>query len=239
MSTRRDALNTAMLVDESPRARLPFYWRLTRIVGPIAGIAIAPASWLIAVPEIFALSLMLGSAVFGIAALFLCTVVPVRVPNLVLIAIVSFTFFIWGYVIGACVPAVGVTGIAQAAITGAIISELIRRRRLALLFVLALVPAWAVAMVWPPLAHALQIPSPPEVQGWDRSNAASFFPLLVAVWVAVALWLLAEETRKPRSLASESHRCPDCDYDLLGNTTGICPECGIPIGPSSAAQRPG
>lgn len=24
-------------------------------------------------------------------------------------------------------------------------------------------------------------------------------------------------------------RCMDCDYDLTGNTTGICPECGAPI----------
>jgi hypothetical protein len=26
-------------------------------------------------------------------------------------------------------------------------------------------------------------------------------------------------------------RCPACDYDLTGNTTGICPECGARSSP--------
>lgn len=27
-----------------------------------------------------------------------------------------------------------------------------------------------------------------------------------------------------------SHRCPECDYSLLGVTEGFCPECGVVLG---------
>ena len=29
-------------------------------------------------------------------------------------------------------------------------------------------------------------------------------------------------------------RCPDCDYDLTGNVSGICPECGTLVPPNQA-----
>ena len=32
--------------------------------------------------------------------------------------------------------------------------------------------------------------------------------------------------------------CPACQYDLTGNTTGLCPECGIPVPPSASSATP-
>jgi len=33
--------------------------------------------------------------------------------------------------------------------------------------------------------------------------------------------------------------CPICSYDLTGNTSGVCPECGKPIMPAPARRRTG
>jgi hypothetical protein len=32
-----------------------------------------------------------------------------------------------------------------------------------------------------------------------------------------------------RFLAEMEHHCQNCDYNLKGNVSGICPECGVPI----------
>ncbi len=49
-------------------------------------------------------------------------------------------------------------------------------------------------------------------------SALSFVPLLLG--------------RKRRSL----HACAECCYNLTGNTSGICPECGTPI-PDEAKEK--
>jgi hypothetical protein len=49
--------------------------------------------------------------------------------------------------------------------------------------------------------------------GIDLMAVALPFLLLGGVW----LW---------RDLRRRPGRCPRCDYDLSGNSTGICPECG-------------
>jgi hypothetical protein len=44
----------------------------------------------------------------------------------------------------------------------------------------------------------------------------------VAVSLATA-WLWRLDRRRPPGA------CPKCGYDLTGNTTGVCPECGAPF----------
>jgi len=50
---------------------------------------------------------------------------------------------------------------------------------------------------------------------------AGFLPAVVAVRWAIGL-------RQRRRGASD--RCRNCGYNLTGNTSGICPECGTPLG---------
>ncbi len=52
-----------------------------------------------------------------------------------------------------------------------------------------------------------------------------FFGLVPAGLVAgfyARTWMRRIEGRERRS----ENRCSDCGYDLSGNTTGVCPECG-------------
>lgn len=37
----------------------------------------------------------------------------------------------------------------------------------------------------------------------------------------------------PTKIAVGARRCAQCDYDLRGNASGICPECGTPIPPAA------
>jgi hypothetical protein len=209
-------------------APLPAYWRVTRIAAPLASIAIAPASWLIAQPDVHSLTFILASVVFGVAAPLLCSITAAPRGSIVVIALMGFSFIAWGILLGACIPWLGVTGIIQASISGSLICVFIDRKRVISLFVRALVPAWAAALVWPHLAQVLKLPPPSPSGGWDLSRG-DFFPPLVAVWNAVALWALAGEARKGRVSRAKPGTCDCCHYDLRGNTTGLCPECGTPF----------
>jgi len=64
--------------------------------------------------------------------------------------------------------------------------------------------------------------------------------LLVAVWVFVmAAWgwkvfsgeTMAGEREARINFALKPGRCGRCDYDLTGNATGVCPECGWEVPP--------
>jgi len=52
--------------------------------------------------------------------------------------------------------------------------------------------------------------------------------ILTAVLPAVFVW---RSWRRPSGQA----RCSTCDYNLTGNTSGVCPECGTPIPQKSEA----
>jgi rubrerythrin len=41
------------------------------------------------------------------------------------------------------------------------------------------------------------------------------------------LWM--HRRRKQRMSAATQSPCPACGYSLVGNTSGVCPECGKPI----------
>jgi hypothetical protein len=52
--------------------------------------------------------------------------------------------------------------------------------------------------------------------------------LLALVWPVVLL-----TARRPRPAAG----CYRCHYDLRGNTSGVCPECGTPVAPPTDSGR--
>ena len=54
-----------------------------------------------------------------------------------------------------------------------------------------------------------------------RVELPLWLPFLILLIPTLLLW--RRDWRKPRSGC-----CPRCDYDLTGNTTGRCPECGTP-----------
>ena len=54
--------------------------------------------------------------------------------------------------------------------------------------------------------------------------------------VPVAFWAIRAVRRRRRS---RRHLCRSCGYDLTGNVSGVCPECGISVkaAPVSEASR--
>jgi hypothetical protein len=56
--------------------------------------------------------------------------------------------------------------------------------------------------------------------------------LAVATAMVPACWLSALLWRRSRRKAGG---CPRCGYNLTGNTSGVCPECGTPVLPSQVA----
>jgi hypothetical protein len=56
-----------------------------------------------------------------------------------------------------------------------------------------------------------------------------------AAWMFIAAVLviasrIVATSRLHASLRNKwDNRCPACGYDIRGNTTGICPECGKPV----------
>lgn len=61
----------------------------------------------------------------------------------------------------------------------------------------------------------------------------SLWLLLIPFGVATAA---AWERKVPAIPPMVSPRCHQCDYDLTGNVSGICPECGTPI-PAPPSQQ--
>jgi hypothetical protein len=64
--------------------------------------------------------------------------------------------------------------------------------------------------------------------GNGDGRMAVVFPIAVPVCLAgilPAVWVLARSRRR-----RAKGRCRECFYDLTGNTSGVCPECGVEIG---------
>jgi uncharacterized membrane protein YvbJ len=60
---------------------------------------------------------------------------------------------------------------------------------------------------------------------------ALVLPYIPARWIYSCLqWTFAEY---------DGTSCPKCDYDLTGNISGICPECGSPVPHFESAYRMG
>jgi hypothetical protein len=62
-------------------------------------------------------------------------------------------------------------------------------------------------------------------------------PLFIAVFFPVVClgWWFGRWLRPP--VERIGGKCPQCRYDLRGLTRGVCPECGTPFEPSSAAAE--
>jgi hypothetical protein len=64
-------------------------------------------------------------------------------------------------------------------------------------------------------------------------TAAFYFGLVIPWWELLTLPALLPclwiALRWLRPKARSAGRCRACDYDLTGNASGICPECGTPI----------
>lgn len=87
---------------------------------------------------------------------------------------------------------------------------------------ISVVPVFA-ALAWLPdlLSISVSVGSP----------AMAALPASYAALVAGGGLLIAAQKRRPRM------GCGSCGYDLEGNTSGVCPECGAPIArPASAPQ---
>ena len=116
--------------------------------------------------------------------------------------------------------------------------------------------AWAAAVVYGIWSGILAVASVPVVvlslygRRLRRTLIMAFIPPVVVgtgahlVWhhpfalvaAPVSLWLmclitgLTSPDRRARLVANQG-RCGACSYDLTGNVSGACPECGEAVGP--------
>ncbi len=76
----------------------------------------------------------------------------------------------------------------------------------------------------PPLAGPCTVDA--TVRLWQIGVLASIYPLVMLL----VLW------RRKRFLTCNPIACRNCFYDLTGNESGACPECGSAIPTDTAAQ---
>ena len=66
-------------------------------------------------------------------------------------------------------------------------------------------------------------------------HAIPYWIIAVGLAILPALWLAALCRRQTRLVAGG---CVACGYNLTGNTSGICPECGTPVGQARVDATP-
>ena len=86
---------------------------------------------------------------------------------------------------------------------------------------------WARIVLCVCFAIALPAVALPSL-GREAGRFIAIILALSAAFAAVAL-LSFVKLRRHRAAAPLTNRCPICRYDLTGNTTGVCPECGTPV----------
>jgi hypothetical protein len=59
-----------------------------------------------------------------------------------------------------------------------------------------------------------------------REHAGCMLTGLILAAISAALLVIRTRAHVPRA---EAPRCVRCRYDLTGNLSGVCPECGKPI----------
>jgi hypothetical protein len=80
-------------------------------------------------------------------------------------------------------------------------------------------------------------PVDPQVDWWlgydvvpIRTVLLPYWMLLVGVLGAPAIWSVNALTRRVRRRRRSRRGCCErCAYDLTGNASGVCPECGTPV----------
>lgn len=65
----------------------------------------------------------------------------------------------------------------------------------------------------------------PEIR---RTNWACF--VLIPLWIPLAATLIVIAILHHMGQATKRDQCAKCKYDLTGNLSGVCPECGSRIG---------
>ncbi len=122
--------------------------------------------------------------------------------------------------------------------------------------ILALLLVWLFFAIFYELYSRSLDPGHPIVQFLDSSR---WMPLILAAYHVVGLvrpkrrectMCAGTGRRDPGPIAvqmvmteeqeADTGKCRRCEYDLRGNVSGICPECGTPIKPSAdgPAERP-
>lgn len=81
----------------------------------------------------------------------------------------------------------------------------------------------AYALLQGRLLAGSQAPNPPV---WISGVRTRIGPLIGALLIVPGLMIVA---RKMRQSAFRPGFCHRCGYNLAGNSTGICPECGEPL----------
>lgn len=121
------------------------------------------------------------------------------------------------------------------------------RLRTAIAFGAGLGVAWAAVLwigEWPLGWWEMCSPYMPTEHAIILMTQLAFYLLAMAVGVVLMHWALCRWVRG-RVLIQDGLTCPNCQYCLRGNTTGICPECGhaytleelgIAAEPSAGAQ---
>lgn len=72
----------------------------------------------------------------------------------------------------------------------------------------------------------------------ERDAMKTLRSCIVPLWTLLTLFSLVTIIVGWRELRKiPPGHCPVCRYDLTGNTSGICPECGTPIAKSGAATN--
>jgi hypothetical protein len=108
---------------------------------------------------------------------------------------------------------------------------------------LAIVPSWHTPFIpgWRCEPYSAgDLPSSYSVFVPTTATGYGTWALLVPLWwvlvpaLVPTLWLWRRDLRtRPRPGC-----CPECHYDLTGNESGICPECGSKVAASPAIPAP-
>lgn len=72
-----------------------------------------------------------------------------------------------------------------------------------------------------------------ELPWWSYFTSLLPFLLKLGVPVAALLWIYVLLGKLTRRVGTH---CPKCGYDLAGNVSGRCPQCGAPCDPMPAAK---
>jgi hypothetical protein len=77
----------------------------------------------------------------------------------------------------------------------------------------------------------------------NRSSfAANYLPTIIMLFVLfggfACLCLWVGQSKHVQRFQRRKGQCLECGYPLIGNTTGVCPECGTAIPSDSANVKP-